>query len=502
MRVIAFVVAVLGLLRLAEGAPVITVDAGRDIAMVPRTLFGTNMRPEMEASERTTALLKDIGITVFRYPDAIDQGYHWDWGMGRMVLRGKGFPGWVKPEACALADFKNYLAFARTVGVQTVAVVNVHDGTPEEAAAYVAKARELGANIRYWCLGNEPYFKSDAETYIAPEDYVKLTQRFVQAMKAADPAIKVGITWGGQWVNRTSDPGRDEKVLAGTASVIDFIDHHFYTGRFETEKGVDPLRVVAGALRVEQDVEYFREIFRRVAPAQADRIEIQQWEWGGPPWPEIGGMQRLATAVYGADALGEFARQGITLACQYNFHEHACGLIPAGTEVPWNGKTVRPLAYAIKLWSRYMGPVMVDSSVAGVDSYTNKDWHTYVNYQGEVPYLATHATRSEDRKTLHLMVISRHPSQDYTATIDLRGFTPKPAVTVRLLTGPDFLAHNDYYKEGDWRSWRATEDNPPQTCTLTESQATLAFVPSTDGMTTTYKVPAHSVVQLVFERAE
>jgi hypothetical protein len=148
-----------------------------------------------------------------------------------------------------------------------------------------------------------------------------------------------------------------------------------------------------------------------------------------------------------------------------------------------------------------MGPVMVESSVAGVDTYTTKDWHTYVNYQGEVPYLATHATRSEDRKTLHLIVISRHPSQDYTTTINLRGFTPKPSATVRTLSGPDFLAHNDYYKEGDWRSWRTTEGVPPQACTLTEGQVTLAVTPSADGVTTTYKVPAHSVLQLVFERA-
>jgi alpha-L-arabinofuranosidase len=149
-----------------------------------------------------------------------------------------------------------------------------------------------------------------------------------------------------------------------------------------------------------------------------------------------------------------------------------------------------------------MGPVMVESSVAGVDTYTTKDWHTYVNYQGEVPYLAAHATRSEDGKTLQLMVISRHPSQDYTATIALAGFKPKASVTVRTLTGPDFLAHNDYYKEGDWRSWRTTEAVPPQTCTLTESQATLAFTASAEGVTSTYKVPAHSVLQLVFERAE
>ncbi len=496
----------LGALAATAGAETtVTVEAGKDIGPVPRTLFGTNLRPNMESKDAVLELLRDTGITVFRYPDARDGGYVWKWPEGVMLRQGR-------PSISRLGRLDGAVEFARQVGADLTFTVRVQEGaTAEEAAEVVRQVKARGITGAYWCLGNEPYFKSSEETYIAPEDYVKLTRRFVPAMKAVDPTARVGIAWAGQYVNRQSDPGRDEKVLAGTADVIDFIDHHFYTGRPQgNEDPWDPMKIVAGGLKVKQDVDYFSEIFRRVAPAHAERIEIHSWEWSGPPWPRCGGMQRLATAVFGADALGEFARNGITLACQYNLQEHHCGLIPGYTKEweggyetsPWNGKTVRPLAYAIKLWSRYMGPVLVECSVAGASTYHTEDWHTYVNYQGDVPYLAAHATRSQDGKTLQLMVISRHPTDDLGATIRLRGFRPRAEVTVRPLNGPDLRAHNDYYKEGDWRSWRSVADVPPITCTLSEDRTRLAFIAGAAEATAQYTFPAHSVTQLVFERAE
>lgn len=504
MRCPLIVAALLSFAALLRAEPVVRVDAGRDLGPVPRTLFGTNLRPNMQSTEAVLDFVRDIGITVLRYPDSRDGGYTWRWPEGVMLKGGK-------PSVSRLGRLDGAIEFARQVGAKLVFTVRVQDGaTAEEAAEVVRQAKARGITGAYWCLGNEPYFK-DSPSYIPAEDYIKLSRRFAAAIKAADPTAKVGIAWGGQWINRHHDPGRDEKVLAGTAEVIDFIDHHFYTGRPQrNDDPWDPLKIVAGALRVRRDVEYFREIFRRVAPERAERIEVQQWEWGGPPWPRIGGMQRLATAVFAADALGEFARNRITLACQYNLQEHHCGLIPGfakewedgyDTE-PWNGKTVRPIAYAIKLWSRYMGPVLVEASVTGAPTYHTEDWHTYVNYQGDVPYLAVHATRSADGDTLQVMLISRHPSDDFPVTIEVRGFRPHPEVTQRLLTGPDFLAHNDYYKEGDWRSWRSAAEPPPLTCTLTEGQARLQFTERAGVFTTRYTVPAHSVVQLVLRRAE
>jgi hypothetical protein len=138
---------------------------------------------------------------------------------------------------------------------------------------------------------------------------------------------------------------------------------------------------MAGSLLVAEQVRKFREIFRREAADKADRIEIHYWEWNGPPWPKVGGIQTLATALFAADALGEMARCGVQAAIQYNLQEHACGLIPGWEQAEegswptetWNGRTVRPLALAMQMWSRHMGPVLVESAVQGVGTYRTKD---------------------------------------------------------------------------------------------------------------------------------
>ena len=35
-----------------------------------------------------------------------------------------------------------------------------------------------------------------------------------------------------------------------------------------------------------------------------------------------------------------------------------------------------------------------------------KDWNTLVNYQGDVPLLAAHATRAADGKSVQVMVVT------------------------------------------------------------------------------------------------
>ena len=269
----------------------------------------------------------------------------------------------------------------------------------------MAEAKKRGLGGSYWCFGNEPYFKS-APDYLTREQYVELVNAFAPAMKKADPDIKLGVAWGGPFIEENADKGRDAFVLHGTKQWADFIDFHFYTGRWEKDKGVDAKRIMAGSLLVAEHTRKFREIIAREAPEKAEKIEIQYWEWNGPPWPEVGGIQTLATALFAADALGEMARCGVKAACQYNLQEHACGLIPGWEQddpkgyptESWNGRTVRPIAYAIELWSRRMGPTLVESKVSGAGHYATKDWHALVNYQGEVPLLAAHATRRDGRQ--------------------------------------------------------------------------------------------------------
>ncbi len=358
-----------------------------------------------------------------------------------------------------------------------------------------AEAKKRGAGGAAWCLGNEPYFKGDAN-YIPPDAYVDLVRRFAPAMKAADPSIRIGISWGGPYIEEQADKGRDSAVLRGAKEHIDFIDYHFYTGRWEKNQGIDAKRIMAGSQLVREHVRKFREIFRREAPEKAGAIEIQYWEWNGPPWPEVGGIQTLANAIHAADTLGELAANGVKAAIQYNLQEHACGLVPGWEQEgpkdwptePWNGRTVRPVAHALRLWSREMDPVLVAATVSGSGSYANKDWHTLVNFQGEVPYHSAHATRSETGKRLQLLVVNRHEQDALKAAVTLNGFAPAPDAERLVLNGPSALSHNDVTDRKPY--YHSFRDAPEPVVKLERSTwkgAASKFV---------HEFPAHSVTLL------
>ena len=90
-----------------------------------------------------------------------------------------------------------------------------------------------------------------------------------------------------------------------------------------------------------------------------------------------------------------------------------------------------------------MGPNLVECAAANTGSYQNKDWHTRVNYQGEVPLLSAHATRNADAKGLQLLVVNRDELQDTETEITLHNFAPKSQIEVLTLNGPSALSHND-----------------------------------------------------------
>lgn len=472
-----------------QTAPTIRVDAGRDVAPVSRRLFGTGLRQDMQAGADVRRFLTETGITLFRYPDSIDGGYAWDWNAGGvMTVAGERLRS-------PLARLDGAAELARAVKARLYFTLKIHGSSPQEAARTVAEAKKRGLGGSYWCFGNEPYFKGTPD-YLTREQYVDLVNSFAPAMKKADPDIHLGIAWGGPYIEENADKGRDSFVLHGTRQWVEFVDFHFYTGRWEKDKGIDARRIMAGSLLVAEDIAKFHKIFQREAPDKADKIEVQFWEWNGPPWPEVGGTQTLATALFGADAIGEMARCGVSAAIQYNLQEHACGLI-AGWEQdraagyptePWNGRTVRPLAYALQLWSREMGPMLVDASVSGAGTYTTKDWNTLVNYQGTVPLLSVHATRSADHRSLQIMVINRDEQHATDAEVALTGIAPAAKAEVLTLNGPTALSHNDVVnREPKYHSFR---DAPEPVVTLTRAERDVP------GPTFRHVFPAHSVTVL------
>lgn len=336
-----------------EKHAIISVDANKEIVNIPRRLFGVNLRPNMQTTPEIKNFIRQTGLTLFRYPDSIDRGYYWDWNKGGVMIRRD------KERISPLSKIDNVVKFAQELGAELFFTTKIDNTSPQEASRWVAEMKKRGFGGSYWCLGNEPYFKGSPE-YLTRKQYVELVNQLAPAMKKADPEIKIGIAWGGPYIEEQTDPGRDSYVLRHTSKWIDFIDFHFYTGRWEEKSGIEPRRIMAGSLLVKDRVNAFRNIIQREAPERADKIEIHIWEWNGPPWPEVGGIQSLATALFAADAIGEMAKAGVKCAIFYNLQEHACGLIPGWEQdlpdtwktEPWNGRTIRPVAFAIQLWTK------------------------------------------------------------------------------------------------------------------------------------------------------
>ena len=178
---------------LLAGAPVpspvhVSVDAGRTVRIVDERVFGLNatMWDEHLATPETTALLAAAGARALRFPGgSLSNEYHWrtnttldntwEWATG----------------------FDEFAGVASALGAQVFISVNYGTGTPEEAADWVRYANvERVLGFRWWEIGNENYGAWETDTQAVPQDpytYAVRSRDYIAAMKAADPAVRVGV---------------------------------------------------------------------------------------------------------------------------------------------------------------------------------------------------------------------------------------------------------------------------------------------------------------------
>lgn len=452
----------------------ITVDASEVVAEVSPLVFGTNFNPKMESDEKIVKLLDRLGLTVFRYPGGAG---NFDWRRGWAYRTSAGGPVRYRTRPEPLADFDRMMDFADSVGVQLVVELNVGTGSAQSAAEFVRHTNvERGFKITHWDLGNEVWLSNwdGAQDYASyhgnPSEYAALLASYSAAMKAVDPTVKLGMGTGGSYYDASSN--WDRVVIGAAADAIDYISLHWYpnhTGPNHKSPvdGVsvhpDPYVLMANSLQIPALARRYREMIGDLAPHRAGKIELAFTEWEGS-WDTTNhdydlymGMWSLANGLLYADAIGQFIRHGVTLACHYDFQSNNFGLIRGweptlslanGWELnTWDEKTIRPKALALELWRNHFGQRMVACQVAGSPEYTKPQgaWDWPDAYSGRVPYVTAWAGKSADRSRLHLILINRHHAQACDADISLAGFTPRPTGRTFTLSGPSLRAMNDGY---------------------------------------------------------
>ena len=120
-----------------------------------------------------------------------------------------------RPLGAAVAVQVNYGSDATCTG----------GGDPAEAAAWVAYARKKHYDVRLWTIGNEQWADFALDLHVTTHDPWRysweINTRYYPMMKAADPAIQIGID-----VEGTADSRWDSIVLK--YAKYDFVDVHVY----------------------------------------------------------------------------------------------------------------------------------------------------------------------------------------------------------------------------------------------------------------------------------
>jgi len=165
----------------------IAVNPERIVRTVDRRFFGINTADWDSdfTNPETLDELRELGLQFLRFPGGSESDeYHW-----ASNTTDSNTWKWA-------TSFDAFAKVATNLGAQAIITVNYGTGSPAEAAAWVTHSRDASYQFTYWEVGNECYGSWETDSNANPHDpftYATRAASYIQAMKAADPTIKVGV---------------------------------------------------------------------------------------------------------------------------------------------------------------------------------------------------------------------------------------------------------------------------------------------------------------------
>ena len=387
--------------------------------------------------------------------------------------------------------------------------VNAQTGTPEEAADWVRYVNiEKKGHVRYWEVGNELYNNNT----MRPDQYADRLHRFAQAMRAVDPSIQIGAIGPDNYPRIFSGNNWTEQVLSRVGGEVDFFSvHNGYAPVLTSDPNWDVRTVYSAMLAAPKLVEAnLTDVSKKLQQQPSTRgreIKIAVTEWGplfqGTPQDRfVDHTKTLASGLYTASMMKVLLENPhVEIA---NFFKLVDPLF-AGWIGMRGGKPIpKPTYLAFQMYTHHFGRVLLGSStVSPTYDSLSVGW---VDAVKDVPYLETVASRSDDGRTLYLMVINKNFDQEMRANIDLRGFSPASEGKAWTLSGPGIDANTGtelFQAPGvKWTQQAEDEKNPRF---RKGDPGEVMIVPSrvaNVGRTFQYNFPPRSVTAIEIAREE
>lgn len=436
---------------------------------------------------RMLAMARRLAPTVLRYPGGtFSDVFHWEAPSNEHVYTRRRQP--------TLMDTQRFLELCEALGAAALITVNVVTGSAEEAARWVAAVNVKGmrsrltgralAPVRYWEIGNEPYLREEARADIDlhPQEFARRANRFIQAMRAVDPGIEIGLpltsdTRGG--VPVTPYPGFARQVLGKVEERFDYACLHNAYMPFGFRRGMAPQALywgaAAGALTVQSDLAAMARLLAELRPGRALPLAVTEYS----PIFSLGRgasdhwIASPAGALYLADLLRVFAQTPeLALATHWSLSGNwLFGAIhPQGH--------ARPACQVLTLMGEALQGQRLDARmdcssrrVAGIGQ---------VDAVEAMPLASALATRSgaAGAGTLRILLINKDPQRAALGRLQLNGMRPGRA---RM----SLLAASDPFEAGDGPG------------VLPRSESTL--VPDADGSLALH-IPRHGIALITFDQ--
>jgi Cellulose binding domain/Fibronectin type III domain len=409
----------------------VTVNATAGEGAVPSTAVGANtaVYDGFMTDPALPALLTSAGVNALRYPGgSVSDVYHWQ---DNSVVPGQSF---ANPDN----NFDNFMKLSKAAGSQPVITVNYGSGTAAEAAAWVKYANVTNNyGVKYWEVGNEVYgngaygssWEFDTHGTKNATTYAANTGQYIDAMKAADPSIKVGVvlTTPGNWPDGLTAPGDTQDwnhtVLAALGSKIDFVIVHWYpTSSTEAQMLGQPEAQIAG---ITSTLHGLISQYSGTRPVQIMTTETNS------------GFEHdsSAAALLAADAYPTWLEQGAANVDWWDIHNGTGsastdqtggtdfndeGVLSNGTCAA-SGSPCEPAAETP--FPPYFGISMAGRFLAGGG--------TLLGTSSTTPLVASHAVQAAGG-SLNVLLINKDPSNSYQVSLAYNGYTPAATGTTQV----------------------------------------------------------------------
>ncbi len=437
---------------------------GQFVEHLERCVYDGIWTPDGSAL-RTDTLewIKALKPPLIRYPGGnFASGYHWEDGIGPKAQRPERFDeAWQSRDSNQVGT-DEFLAFCQEIGTDPFLVVNSGNGTPEEAARWVAycneppdgeQGRRRAANghpepyhVKLWGIGNEVWGPwqighTDAETY------TRNLRLFAEAMRAVDPQIELVAVGDKVMSDDPNDPGCkwNETVLRGAGDLIDHLSFHLYQPDREGwqesyHRQTLHHTVCAAPLDAERIIERIAAQIETLTPDRQIGIAFDEWNlWLAPP-EDADSMHRviytMRDALYVAGMLNVFHRQcgKLKIANLAQLVNVLPLIVTTETQA-----YVTPLFYPFQLYLQ-MEPLALNTVVRG--KFYDSEGLGNIAALTDVPYVDVSATRNAECSRVVLAIINRHPTSRTFVDIDLKGFPKMKLDDGWVLRNEDELAFN------------------------------------------------------------